>query len=171
MRYSNVVRVVALAFALAMSLQGACHPAIEDEGAAKDSDTRPDGGDDTGDTIDTDTGSDSDSGTDTVGDCPLNSGYPCTCSIIDEPCDDSSWCAQVVGLSSSLGICSKTCECTELGLDCVETAFTSESVCGMVDDNDDPSWCGCALFICDDDDDCPYDQTCQDYDVPLCYPI
>ena len=97
--------------------------------------------------------------------CPRNSGYPCTCDVIGEECDDQSKCLWVVG-DGALGICSAIC--FEPHTDCVKTGFGGQSSCVL--EGGGASF-RCAL-LCEEDGDCPPDQGCEEtgWGDTLCHP-
>jgi hypothetical protein len=111
-----------------------------------------------------DTDEDGDDGPTGPEECPWNSGYPCTCDKVGEECDDQSKCLYVTG-DGELGICSAVC--FEPHTDCVKTGFGGESSCVL--DGGGASF-RCAL-VCEDDDQCPPDQSCVDMGwAVLCHP-
>jgi hypothetical protein len=119
-------------------------------------------------------------------DCPLDSGWPCTCYFPEDTpgfweCDDGTACAYVnphyADWDPSFGICAVMCDDIETDPTCDPTTFTGDPSCeltyayssvGMPD--------GCVL-LCTDDFECPSDQRCviEDFYGPdatqgFCYP-
>jgi hypothetical protein len=96
--------------------------------------------------------------------CPWNTGYPCTCDRVGEDCDDQSRCLFAAG-DGDVGICSAACY--EPYTPCVKTGFTASSECVL--EGGGASF-RCAL-VCEQDTDCPPDQTCVDLGwATLCHP-
>ena len=128
--------------------------------------------DDGGDSPEADTDTDSD--TDTDGDtdpdtdpnCPLNSGWPCTCDVKGDLCDDGTDCVGVQDLGNEeLGICSPTCKGQDDTSTC-SSDYDAQAFCLLSDGK--AHWC---LLYCSGDGDCPADQSCQSAGASaICYP-
>jgi hypothetical protein len=107
---------------------------------------------------DTDSDSDADTGTgDPQPNCPVNSGWPCSCDYISE-CDDGSICAGIVYLEDYGTSCFASCDNPEGP--CPDTPYAAEEMC--VIDGDSMGYY-CAL-LCDSSSECPPDQVCADWD-------
>ncbi len=104
-----------------------------------------------------------DPGQGSANDCPLNSGWPCTCT---QPCQDGSTCILVdaPGFSVSQGICSPTCTgscpCSNFGAggECISFTGGEKS---------------CMLTSCSTSADCPNGQQCGSLSngKRVCYPL
>jgi hypothetical protein len=132
-----------------------------DGGGDLDTDADSDGDSDS----DSDSGSEVDTGPPT---CPVNSGWPCVCDFMSQNCDDGGMCGMIAGLEDSmLGICSVPCDTPEGP--CPDTFWDAEALCLLTYPPDETLWCG---LICDSDDECPPQQTCQyvSPDFYFCHP-
>jgi hypothetical protein len=152
--------LVLLAVAMALA---ACHHAAETESdAAPGSDGDVDADADADADADVDGDADSDTGIAT--DCPMNSGWPCTCNQAD--CENDDICVGVQGMGDgTAGFC--THQCTDDG-DCTEF-FDGQGSCELTGD-EVTFYCG---LFCTDGDDCPSDQECQFapiVDGSICHP-
>ncbi len=129
-----------------------------------DVDTDADADADTDADADADADSDADGDTDTYPeqdpDCPLNSGWPCSCY---KDCDDGSSCLVVSDVASgTLGICSMACE---IDSGCSETMWDAEPTCNLGNPSSNCSM-KCASTV-----DCPEDQACKlAGTVAICHP-
>ena len=137
--------------------------------------------------VDTDTEPvDTDTDAHNPDDCPLNSGWPCTCWYPEgEPgwheCDDGSACAYVgpayADWGPAFGLCAAMCDNIGADATCDPTAFPGDPSCILTytystSGNED----GCVLW-CTDDFECPSDQHCvihafygPDATEGFCYP-
>jgi hypothetical protein len=88
-------------------------------------------------------------------DCPLNSGWPCTC-YGSAPCDDGSRC---FSSASGMGICAAECIAGQPpGSACPPEDFAAHPHCQLVAEGTQPTHCllSCAHFTA-----CPSDQECR----------
>jgi len=152
--------LTATAFAL---LPGACRH-VEDPGfpadadVDDDSDADSDGDSDADADSDADSDGDSDVDADSDGDsdvgCPWNSGWPCTCDIPGQLCDNSDLCAAIQGLGDGQeGVCVRECT-SDPGCD---NAYLAGS-CALTDFQQSTFYC---IIVCTGSDQCPPGQTCQ----------
>jgi hypothetical protein len=130
-------------------------------------DTAPEGDTDTDTDADGDTDADADADTDAdtdVGDCTMNSGWPCSCQTTT--CDDGSDCIGVQGLGDgTTGYCAPNCTSGDHG-SCPDTDYAAAPYCALSDGTS--YWC---VLVCTGNGDCPADQTCQDAGgTTVCYP-
>lgn len=125
-----------------------------------DTDTGDTGKDttDTTDTTDTGTGTE-----DTDAECPVNSGWPCSCNAeAGGICDDGSFCTEIAGIGQSGYICSDFCNGADDVESCQAGDFGLQGVCVLYEEGEDtPS--GCAL-VCEYEgvtgEPCPPGQDC-----------
>ncbi len=83
--------------------------AADDTESAADTDTDTDTDADTDSDTDSDSDSDTDTETDTgPGECPINTGYPCTCEASVKTCDDGTPCIVPAGYKD-YGVCALEC--------------------------------------------------------------
>ncbi|HUT79167.1 MAG TPA: hypothetical protein VM285_15825 [Polyangia bacterium] len=128
---------------------------------------------------DTDTDSDSDSDSDADGDgdsdsnsntnpeCPLNSGWPCTCDGFQTTCNDGSVCTNVdlIEYGTWGPIC--VAGCSGEGGTCPVTSYPAEGTCGL-QDGDQNYYC---ILECSNSNECPPDQECLEaYEIGFCLP-
>ncbi len=85
---------------LLMLAPAGCEQTADDDDTAGDDDAADD------DAADDDTGDDD---TEMYADCPLNSGYPCTCEAGIEACDDGTECIVPEG-GEGFGVCAIECD-------------------------------------------------------------
>ncbi len=88
-------------------------------------------------------------------DCPLNSGWPCSC-YSRGPCADGNICARF----GSLGVCAAECIPGEPpGSACPEHDFTGQAHCQLqAEPGGAPTHC---LISCAHSDNCPSNQECR----------
>ena len=111
----------------------------------------------------TDTDTDEDAGDDE--DCEWNSGQHCACDIPGELCDDEETvCSQFDGDEGDLGVCIYYTQTEE----CPDSPWGDPLMLINMGG-------GAMCFLdCDEDDDCPLDQSCISEPVhgeTLCYPV
>jgi hypothetical protein len=125
-------------------------------GDDKDDTNAPEGDTDADADADSDTDADSDSDADTdVGDCTMNSGWPCSCQT--DVCDDGSQCIGVHGMGDgSTGYCAPNCTKGDHS-SCPSTGYAAEPYCAL-SDGAGSMWC---VLVCTGASDCPADQDCQ----------
>jgi hypothetical protein len=157
----NMLLAVLLGSTITVGLIG-CFGDKDDTGpdtTEGDTDTDTDADSDT----DADADSDSDADTD-VGDCTMNSGWPCSCQTTT--CDDGSDCIGVHGLGDgSTGYCAPNCTSGDHS-SCPDTSYGASPTCALSDGTN--YWC---VLVCSGNGDCPADQTCQDAGgASVCYP-
>ena len=126
-----------------------------DGDADTDADADTDGDSDSDGDADSDTDTDTDTDTDADGDCPLNSGWPCSCDeSSDGVCDDGSDC---LGLQDFDGYyCAAQCD--GQGSTCPWTQYSAQAECALSDGGSN-YWC---VLICTDSGQCPPSQECTD---------
>jgi hypothetical protein len=150
--------VVELVDAFEVREPGGDTDADTDTDVDSDTDSDTDSDSDTG----SDTGTDSDTGSDTgPPDCPMGSGWPCSCDNPGGSCVDGSDCLSLDGVTSpGMGFCAPSCDCgTEWETPCAPTPYGAEPLCFVTTG----PWyqCWCALINCVTADDCPVGQACN----------
>ena len=104
-----------------------------------------------------DGGTDTDPGLD-IGpaDCPVNSGWPCTCTNRYSPCSDGTVCAII---SDGQGICAAECIPGEPpGSACPDEGFPGHAYCQLAESpSSPPTRC---LISCANHESYPSDQQC-----------
>lgn len=90
-------------------------------------------------------------------DCPVNSGWPCTCTRRSTPCDDGAICAIV---AQGQGICAAECIPGQPpGSACPDDGFPGHPYCQLRESpSSPPTHC---LLSCAHSSACPSDQECQ----------
>jgi hypothetical protein len=133
-----------------------------------DADTDVDADSDTD--ADADSDADSDSGSDTGPGCPLNSGWPCSCSTPrpDPPffkCDDGSACVEVTGFEGQIyGFCAAPC--AGEGAPCPASGYAGGQC--VLSHDEGGSWCA---LVCQAGAECPPSQSCHAVqNGEICYP-
>ncbi len=118
---------------------------------------------------------------DNVDECPLNSGYPCACSPLDEEitaskgfCRDFSTCIYFPNSDNTRGVCSPVCAGSTDTVTCSNTnGYGSEGLC-LMPSADNSEIFFCAVFCTKSDmASCPPGQKCvllDDGQNGVCYP-
>jgi hypothetical protein len=105
-------------------------------------------------------------------DCPLGSGWPCSCEKADGDCADGTRCIRPTVANCqdwSFGVCGFQCMGVDGTLPCPGTEFGGEPEChqGVWGE----WWQGYCLVSCETEADCPSDQSCLDFsEFRACYP-
>jgi hypothetical protein len=99
-------------------------------------------------------------------DCPMNSGWPCTCDGSSATCEDGSDCLEILGLDNG-PYCAASCP--GQGGTCPATEYAAEVTCAITDQAGSSFWC---ILVCTSSDQCPTDQTCaaMGQSVSVCLP-
>jgi hypothetical protein len=132
-----------------------------DTDSCSDTDTDSDTSSDSATCTDSETDSETLTDTDTeVSDCPLNSGYPCTCEPAEGVCESDDVCLSIPDWPDTTGrsFCSKLCWIDET----CETEFAAEGRCWL-----SVAGTPSCVLVCDWNYECPSDQSCK---AGYCHP-